>query len=135
MVNRYPVPPDALLAAISILETAFPTVLVSPQMPTTRPAQFIRVSQIGGHQPNVVTDAPRLLIEFWAANRMTASAMARVGGAALRNAAGTVVEGAFIRSWSNESGPVDYPDPDVSDMSRYQVFGDLQVSMNEVVTP
>jgi hypothetical protein len=124
-------------AAIDILETAFQTVLVTVRAPTTLPAKFIRVSRVGGGQPNPRFDIARLLVECWADESVggygTAETMGDQARTALRNAAGTTVAtDVFIHAWDNEDGPLDYDDPAVPSMRRRQFTGDLQVSTRVV---
>lgn len=132
MADSWPVPQPAVKTAIAILTDALDPVPVVPTVPRTRPPMFIRVSRIGGGQTNPVTDIARILVECWGPGIATAESMANTARAALRNAGGTTVGTAYVRSFRNEQGPVDFPDPDVSDMTRFQFFGDLNISTNPV---
>lgn len=134
MADSWLVPPDALRAVLTVLEDAFPGVHVSAKVPITRPEQFMYVSQIGATQPNPNTDKPRILVECWAPIKKTARDMAYTAGTALRNAAGSCVDDVFIRCWDNQQGPIDFPDPMVSDQERWQIFGDLSISTVTVVS-
>jgi hypothetical protein len=128
MADTWLAPQPAVLTAIRILEEAFDPVRVSSQMPRTRPPMFVRVTRIGGGQTNPVTDIARILVECWGPGIASAESMANTARAALRNAAGITFGTAYVRSFSNEQGPVDFPDPDVPDMTRFQFFGDLNLS-------
>ncbi len=128
MVDLYPEPQDDIAALIAILEEAFPGMAVSTRRPMKWSESFIRVTRIGGYMSNIVTDTGRQLIECWALDGPTARGMTRTARAALRNAQGKIFDGAFIRSWDDEQGPVDFPDPDVPSWYRWQFHGDLSVS-------
>lgn len=125
-------PPASVKAAIAILEDALPGILVTPRVPKTRPTQFVRVTRAGGGLVNPVTDSPRILVECWATSYGQAETMANTARAALRNAQSQYWAGIFVRRWrwDSEDGPVDWPDPDVTDMERFQFHGDLEVSIN-----
>lgn len=98
-------------------------------MPRTRPAQFVGVSRAGGGQINVRSDLARLLIELWGATDAVVEPMSSLAREALRNAAGTtVLTDVFIYSWGNENLVGPYDDPDVPEMTRWQLTGDLYVS-------
>lgn len=118
--------------AIAILGSEFPSVKISDEMPKTRPSQIIRVSQIGGSRPNPVQSIHRLLIECWVAKSLDSTVNIETWcaevSAALRNSSGETYSGVFSYGWSNEQGPVDFPDPDVTDMRRWQFHGDLKLS-------
>ena len=121
---------EAMYYNAKVLSTEFTGIKVSVDMPKVRPAQFIRVSFAGGDRPNIVTKLPRLLIELWGKTPEDLEDMYDRAHQALEDAAGTTVAGCFIRKWGNEQGPVDFPDPDVTDMRRWQFHGDWNVSTN-----
>lgn len=124
----WPIPKPAVKTAISVLQSAFPGVAVDSASPKNRPAKYVTVSRIGGGQDNPRMDSARLLIECWARTDADAEVMTGVVRATLRNAGGTHVDDVFIYGWGNESGPVMYDDPDISDRTRWQLTGDLSVS-------
>jgi hypothetical protein len=121
---------DGVLAAINILGPIQDPVRVSDEMPKARPAQIILVSQVGGSRPNPVQSIHRLLIECWVAKSSTVNIATWCGqvSAALRASSGCTYDGVFSYGWGNEQGPVDFPDPDVPDMRRWQFHGDLTLS-------
>lgn len=125
----WPTPRPALKAAIAIMQDANPDAAVSHRMPRTRPAKFIRVVRVpGGGMDNPRMDRARLIVEFWAKDIGTVETMFNNGRAALMNAAGTTVsDNIFIHGWRDEGGG-DYSDPDVPDMEKWQVFGELLIS-------
>jgi len=123
-------PKPALKTAIAVLRaaSALSGVQVGTDMPNPRPTQFVRVSRVGGSR-NVKQDYARLLIECWATSQGGCETLAANTSAALLNAGGTTVSGAFVYGWDDQQGPVDYPDPDVTDMDRWQFHGDFIVSV------
>lgn len=128
----WPTPKPAVLAAITVLAEAFGEyAFVSAKLPAQqRPDRFVKVTRVGGGQDSVATDTARLLIECFAKDVGQVEAMCNTVRAALRNSSGTTVGDAFIRSWSNESGPTDFPHPDILDYERWQLTGDLAVKAN-----
>jgi hypothetical protein len=124
----YPIPKPALKIAGMILSEAITDAVVASKTPHDRPAKFIRVSRSAGRRPLLITDAARILVEVWAATVDIVEQTTNEAIAALQNAQGTMVDGAFIRGFDNIEGPVDFPDPKVSDMERWQFQGDLLVS-------
>ena len=128
----WPTPKPALLTAITILSEAFGQyAFVSAKLPAhTRPDRFVKVSRVGGGQDDVVTDTARILVECFAKDVGQVEAMCNTVRAAFRNAAGTTVDGAFVRAWSNESGPTDFPHPDILEFERWQLTGDLAIKAN-----
>lgn len=122
--------PPGVLTAIRILTPTQSPVLVSDTMPKTRPAQMIRISQINGSRPNPVQSVHRLLIECWLSTTSLVNIetwCAQVSSQ-LRASSGRTYSGVFSYGWSNEQGPVDFPDTDITDMRRWQFHGDLKLS-------
>ena len=132
----WPTAKPAVLTAITVLSEAFGEyAFVSAKLPTNnRPERFVKVSRVGGGQEHQATDVARLLIECFAQDVGQVEAMCNTVRAALRNAGGTTVTttqgGVFVRGWDNETGPVDYPHPDLLDYDRWQVTGDFHVKSN-----
>ena len=135
-MHIWPTPKPAVLTAITILSEVFGQyAFVSAKLPAhSRPERFVRVSRVGGGQDHQATDVARLLVECYAKDIGQVEAMCNSVRAAMRNAAGTTVAttsgGVFVRGWDNESGPVDYPNPEVLDFDRWQLTGDLLVKSN-----
>lgn len=126
--------PDApgVRTGIRIIEAGQPGLRVSNEMPTTRPQQIVLLTQVDARRPNPVQSVHRLLVECWLNKslRPTINMETWCGqvSAALRNSAGSTFSGVFSYGWSNQQGPVDFPDPDVTDMDRWQFHGDLTLS-------
>ena len=132
----WPTPKPAVLTAITVLAEAFGDyAFVSAKLPgRSRPERFVRVTRMGGGLENIATDSARILVECYAQDVGQVEAMCNTARAALRNAGGTTVtttEGdVFVRSWDNEQGPTDFPNPEVIDYDRWQLFGQLMVKAN-----
>lgn len=127
----WPTPKPAVLTAITVLTEGFGTyAVVSAKMPRTRPERFVRVTRVGGHQDHPATDTARILVECFGYDTATCENMCNTARAALRNAAGTTVDGVFVRAWGNEDGPVSLAHPDVIDMERWQFHGDFDCKSN-----
>lgn len=126
--------PDApgVLTGIRILKEGQPAIRVSDEMPKERPQRIILVSQVDASRPNPVQSVHRLLIECWLAKslRPTVNIERWCGevSSVLRSSAGSTYQGVFSYGWSNQQGPVDFDDPDVTDMDRWQFHGDLRLS-------
>jgi hypothetical protein len=122
--------PPGVLTGIRIVTAAYPSLLVSDEMPKARPAQIVLLSQIDGRRPNPVQSIHRLLVECWLSKMSAINVETWCGqvSAALRNSSGSTYSGVFSYGWGNEQGPVDFPDPDVTDMRRWQFHGDLTLS-------
>jgi len=131
----YLTPKPAVKVTIAVLADAFGAyALVSARMPKQRPIRFIKVSRIGGSQDTPITDVARILIECFGPDVETCENMTATARTALRNAISTTVEGAWIRNWSNEQGPVDFPHPEIIDMERWQFQGNLSLSTAPVLS-
>lgn len=138
MTAIWATPRPAVKTAISVLQDAFGVyALVSARMPKQRPIRFVRVTRVGGRQRDLATDVARILVECFGPDVETVEAMTGTARAALRNAVSTLVDGdVWIRDWTNEQGPVDFPHPEIIDMERWQFTGDFILStMTAKVTP
>jgi len=128
-VTIYNTPKPAVKTAITILAAGFGQyALVSAKMPKHRPVRFVQVSRIGGSQDTPITDNARILVECFGPDTETVEAMSATARTALRNAISTIVDGVWVRNWSGEQGPVDFPHPQIIDMDRWQFTGDLALS-------
>ena len=132
----WPTAKPAVLTVITILAEAFGTyAFVSAKLPhSNRPDRFVKVSRVGGWQDQIATDIARILVECFAKDVGQVESMCNTARAALRNSGGTTVtttSGAvFVRGWDNESGPTDFPHPDLIDFERWQLNGDLAIKAN-----
>ena len=132
----WPTPKPAVLTAITILSEAFGDhAFVSAKLPgKIRPDRFVRVTRVGGGLDNIASDSARILVECYAKDVGQVEAMCNTARTALRNAGGTIVSttqgDVFVRSWDNEQGPADYPNPEVLEFDRWQLHGQLIVKSN-----
>lgn len=132
----WPTPKPALLTAVTILSQAFGDyAFVSAKLPArNRPDRFVRVSRVGGQLDNIATDAARVLVECFARDVAEVEAMCNTARTALRNAGGTTVTttagDVFVRCWDENSGPADFPHPDLIEWDRWQFAGELLVKAN-----
>jgi hypothetical protein len=130
-VTGYPVAKPGLKIARQVVATALSGVQVGTKVPDTRPETFVVVQRAGGSRPNLVTDSVRLLVQVYATTVEDVSDFSDAAICALENSQGTIVLDAFIRGFDNISGPTDFPDPDISDMERWQFQGDFHVSTSD----
>lgn len=137
MIPIWDTPKPALLAAVTILEEGFgPWAQVSTKLPArNRPDRFVKVSRTGGGQSNPVTDRARILVECFGRTSADVENMCNTARAVLRNSQSTTVTPSggppmFIRSYGNESGPVDFPHPDILDYERWQFTAELWIATN-----
>lgn len=132
----WPTPKPALLTAITILSEAFGDfAFVSAKIPpNNRPERFVKVSRVGGGLDNIATDVARILVECFAKDVADVEAMCNTVRAALRNSGGTTIAttagNVSVRAWDNESGPTDFPHPDLIEYDRWQLTGDLMIKAN-----
>lgn len=117
--------PDAEAVAVAALDAAL-TVPVSTRVPNPRPAVFVRVARVGGARVNLVTDAPVLVVECWAASSVAAAELARLARAHLFALEGSTTAGAWVRKVLDVAGPQSFPDP-VSESPRYQFTAQLHL--------
>lgn len=91
---------------------------VGQKTPNPRPPQFVTIHRTGGPRRSIVSDAPLLTIEAWAATDEEAHDLAQLARALLHTARGTSIEGVAIYRITEAGGPVNLPDPE-SHQSRY----------------
>jgi hypothetical protein len=129
-VTVFAAPRPAVKTALSVLSDAFGVyALVSARMPKQRPIRFVRVTRVGGRMRDQATDVARILVECFGPDVETVENMTGTARAALLNAVSTLVDGdVWVRDWTNEQGPVDFPHPEIIDMERWQFTGDLILS-------
>lgn len=106
----------------SDVEAAVLAVVASPaatRVPQTMPAEFTRVSVVGGARTNLIQGRPTVLVECWATTDLDALHRADAAWQALDSAqhatSGGVWFGGIDLSW-----PVAYSDPDAPTHHRYQ---------------
>ena len=115
---------DVEAVAIAWLNPRLAPVKTSTEVPSTRPAEFVKVSLTGGYDPNRVTERPQLTFECWAANSIRASEICRAVKANLKAMEGETVNDVFVRAVTTVGGPVSFPDPQTT-LPRYQYTAEL----------
>ena len=102
--------PSGLLWVIRYLSPLL-SVSVRGEVPSPRPAEFVKVGGAGGAD-GLVTGDVQLLIEYWAPTTLAAEAGARKVHGLLSKAPGVTVQGVKCRGFVAAGLPYDMPDPD-----------------------
>lgn len=102
------------------------TATVATKVPSTMPANMVRVSVTGGSRRDRVTDRPRITVECWSGSSVAAGDLARLSCALLLAAAGETINGVWVRSTNSVGLPASFPDPDTNN-PRYQFTVGWQV--------
>lgn len=116
-------------------------VRVADEIPRTMPDQLVVVKRVGGVKRNIVTDAPWLMCECWAADDGAAEALCmRLADAAEAAPDQGWVQyvhpdGSTKRAWildhSEVGGPASNPDPDARvDMGRWTTTFEWGIQTN-----
>ncbi|CAM5400694.1 hypothetical protein [Corynebacterium variabile] len=98
------------------------TVPVVHKVPRPRPDLFVRVDQAAPRRTTPVTDMTTVFIQVYGPTLDDAVDLIDV-----------IRERCFdldvlddrVLGWSEDSGPVDFPDPDIPDVTRWQFIGTL----------
>jgi hypothetical protein len=106
--------PDAVQLVCDHLRTRLATIPVGSQVPTDRPATFVRIVRVGGVRRNLVTDEATLTIEAWAATEQAAHDLSQLARAYVH----AMLGGGDVYRVTEFSGPALLPDP-LSDLPRY----------------
>jgi len=128
----HPKPQPAVKTAVIILNDALNPhgIYAGTKMPKTWPHGFIRVDRAGGGMRVLVTDFARILCECYGASIGVVEDVTGLAIQALTSAEGEIFDGVFVRGFENIEGPVNFPQPIVPDLCRWQFQGDLLVSTN-----
>lgn len=94
---------------------------VSTRVPTSRPAQFVRILRTGGARHSLVTDAAQITVESWATSEPAAASLAQLVRALLGSAPGRVAAVVVYRV-TEFSGPANSPDPETETPRYVQTF-------------
>ncbi|MGW6920847.1 hypothetical protein ACWGA9_06120 [Streptomyces sp. NPDC054950] len=57
--------PDAVLVMTEYLRSVLPGLRIESKVPTTRPAEFVRLKRLGGVSRIRILDRPRMDVECW----------------------------------------------------------------------
>lgn len=115
--------PDVEAFAVTYLRSKITGATVATRVPTTMPAQMVRVSRAGGAARDLVTDSALLLVECWAESSVAASELARLCRAHLLAAARA---SNLVTKVVDVSGTVSLPDP-ATNNPRYQFTVELHM--------
>lgn len=97
--------PDVEVLAVGLLKATVAPVRVVTKVPSTRPAEFVRVWRTGGAAANRVLDQPMLTVQAWGTNADELSRKCRE--AFLSNSAALPL----VRGVEEVTGPYQDPDP------------------------
>lgn len=122
--------PQATTALRQLLLGLVDGIPVSTQLPREMTVPRIRIDRVGGSDENRITGAPRFAIQIYAADGPAAERITGQVALALlegewpgtRSAAGH-----RLRGWDEES-VMHFPDPDRTDLARWQILGRLRIS-------
>jgi hypothetical protein len=121
-------PVDIEAEVVTLLDAALP-VDVSTRLPNPVPgAGAVRVTRAGGNARNLMQSDPRLLVECFAADSVTAFNLARLAYAHLWATYGTT------DTWGGRASltePVNFPDPSTKG-ARYQFVAQILTNLTEV---
>lgn len=101
---------------------------VATKVPNPRPDKFVRVTRAGGQGRNLVQSDPRLLIECWAPDSVSALNLARMAYAHLWAHYGS------SSVWGGRASltePVNFPDSETKS-PRYQFIATITTNLAEV---
>jgi hypothetical protein len=118
-VNEVVVFDDAEALVIAHLTGVLSGVLVTAEVPETKPTSFMTVQRIGGIQQNLVTDGPLLVFQAWATDKATAYDLAKLARAYVYAMPGNSFNGTWVYKVTEVGGLGYFPDP-TSEMRRYQ---------------
>lgn len=119
--------PAAEKVVVQVLRDAGLRAHVVP--PRTVTAPYVRVARVGGIESNRVTDSALVTLAAYGKDPVAASEVISTARAALRSARATRVGDAWVRWWTEASGPALYPDPDTT-LHRYQMTGQIHIATN-----
>ena len=113
------------------MTAALLAVVASPaasDVPSAMPAEFTRVSRVGGSRQNVVQGRPSLLIECWAPTKLAAQSRAFDAWQAIDAAQHSTKAGVWLGG-IDLSEPYEYPDPSAPGHRRYQFTASAVVAL------
>lgn len=110
---------DLEAVAVSWLSPLMSPVPVRTEVPAQRGIEMVRVTLVGGSQPDLVSEWSMLSCQTWAEESVRASALCRLVKAHLCALDGQLVDGVFVQKVRVVGAPLYFPDPD-SNTPRYQ---------------
>lgn len=97
--------PDVELEVCDRLRNPLIGLPVVVDIPSTRPAEFLRVLRTGGPRETLTTEAAQITVEAWAQSKARAALILSQARAILNRSEGTIFG---VREFS---GPANLPDP------------------------
>lgn len=122
--------PQATTALRQLLLKLVEGIPISTQLPREVTVPRIRIERVGGKDENRVTASPRFAIQIYAADGPAAEGITGQLALALLEGEwpGTrTAAGHRLRGWEEES-VMSFPDPDRTDLARWQILGRLRIS-------
>ena len=108
-----------------------PVASAATEVPKVMPAEFIRVSRMGGSRIDVARSRPTVLVECWShTSRLAAVELATGAYAAVDAAQFSIVDGVWLGE-TDFTEPVEYPDPDHAQAWRVQFVAAPRVALTE----
>lgn len=99
-----------------------PDVPVVHKVPRERPELFVRIDQTAPRRTTPITDLTTLFVQVYGPDVDSAGDLTD----SLRELCFDLeLYDDRVLGWSEDSGPIDFPDPDLPDVSRYQFIGSL----------
>lgn len=90
---------------------------------------YVTAYRAGGNMSNIVTDAPLIIVNCYAADPFEAAELANRAREAMFDIRASWVDGVWVRWWEESGGTIRYPEPDIGG-TRYQFNGVLTVATN-----
>lgn len=117
--------PDVEALVVEVLNAGFTaigetTIKAHTRVPSTRPAEFVKVIVGGGVDETMVSESALITVEGWAATEGRARRLCDLARAIIRSQDGD------LRGARGFSYPQNLPDP-VTDQVRYTSTGDVRV--------
>lgn len=121
---------DAVTLGIGWLQAQYvsrnETAYVGSKIPRNRPDRLTRVSYGGGVQRNLAYDAPRLVIDSWDLDEVSAGGLHRLNRALFSSIKGESFGGVFVSDYIEVGNPGFYPDP-ATNLPRFQFTAELLI--------
>lgn len=118
-MKNQPTGVEVVLGFLRGLDLGVPVV---SRVPATRPPEFIRVTQAGVRRTNVITDRSLVVVQTYAPGVDRAWELAQTLREKLIDELELLPN---VFGWEEQSGPVEFPDPDLPTVFRIQMTGYL----------
>lgn len=118
--------PNIETLLVGLLTAALPDAAhVATKVPRDLHPGTVRVQRLGGTRRNLVRDAPLVVVQVWHSDAMLAERLCEDARQALLGLSSTRLTGldqatGWVWHLDEVGAPVEFPDPDRPDLSRYQ---------------